>query len=807
MPTPPSSRPPSKSSRRSRKSSNRDASPAGTSVAYEIEVVDSDADADVIQTSFFGGPIAASPLDDSTSPARLSHLKVAPSYNSAPPANESIYNSPEAIDADIPLPGPSSINRPIISSRSNSPPHPYLRRDRFRTSRSPSVSRGPYNWRQRHSRTRFTQFVDDGSSDNSSNVDVSRKTLKPWAKCLKKLRKYDENLVRGWKEDIDTLLVFAGLFSAVLTAFIVDSYKLLQQDSEQASASLLQIITNHLLDGTAPEITSPSPAASEPSAFAIRINILWFMSLVFSLSSASVGILAKQWLREYVSSTATSPRQAARIRQFRYTGLIRWHVPEIIAFLPVMLQIALALFFAGLLDLLWQLNFIVAGVITFFVSLLLVFVGVTTILPTISRDSPHRSPQALAVYRLRQWVVGLAVSLLLILVDHHVLRLSPSGWPIIHVPFSFLQGAPWRRKVFGWLINQLYRRQPRNWMQREKYYVEQQEAELDHRLLVDADALFMDDKMLSQIIRPCISETKDQTALNCLTDILLHRAHRAGGPGGLPTWRHHESFDRGMSALLHLTVDVLERINPGEERDAQRVLEMLRNMCTSMPFHHDDPMVLHVYHRVHEVLAVFLVSEVNIARVAFDIMDKTSHQRQSSEEPVTFDGRVIENIISYAPTEQQQCEPHAFFQACSMALQLSTESHMDPDEFITVQTKIMSLLKDLETYLGTNPAPSPSPSLIIALLGYVDRNPELLEPLSSLITVLRPTIGIHASRLDGRGTSIDMHRRAFRHLRGLFSPVPNAQRQQAVNVLELEELGLQLPSITPIGTPSDGATP
>lgn len=29
-----------------------------------------------------------------------------------------------------------------------------------------------------------------------------------WAACQKAVREYDESLVQGWKEDIDTLLVF-----------------------------------------------------------------------------------------------------------------------------------------------------------------------------------------------------------------------------------------------------------------------------------------------------------------------------------------------------------------------------------------------------------------------------------------------------------------------------------------------------------------------------------------------------------------------------------------------------------------------
>ncbi len=32
----------------------------------------------------------------------------------------------------------------------------------------------------------------------------------PWANCVRALRDYDEHMVKGWKEDIDSLLVFVS---------------------------------------------------------------------------------------------------------------------------------------------------------------------------------------------------------------------------------------------------------------------------------------------------------------------------------------------------------------------------------------------------------------------------------------------------------------------------------------------------------------------------------------------------------------------------------------------------------------------
>ncbi|EKM61825.1 uncharacterized protein PHACADRAFT_58233, partial [Phanerochaete carnosa HHB-10118-sp] len=51
--------------------------------------------------------------------------------------------------------------------------------------------------------------------------------------------KYDGGRVTGYSEDIDTLLVFAGLFSAILSAFVVQTYQLLQPDNLDATNRLL----------------------------------------------------------------------------------------------------------------------------------------------------------------------------------------------------------------------------------------------------------------------------------------------------------------------------------------------------------------------------------------------------------------------------------------------------------------------------------------------------------------------------------------------------------------------------------------
>lgn len=96
-------------------------------------------------------------------------------------------------------------------------------------------------------------------------------------------------------------------------------------------------------------ITPPLPDStfSAPKT-STHVNVLWFASLILSLVAASLGILVKSWLRGYLSMDSTSPRARLRIRFFRYLGLQEWGVFEIAALLPLLIQIALGLFFLGL---------------------------------------------------------------------------------------------------------------------------------------------------------------------------------------------------------------------------------------------------------------------------------------------------------------------------------------------------------------------------------------------------------------------------------------------------------------------------
>ena len=118
----------------------------------------------------------------------------------------------------------------------------------------------------------------------------------------------------------------------------------------------------------------------------ISINVLWFLSLTFSLMAALFAILVQQWIQQYLDFPLVTARERACLRQRRYNGLNRWLVPHIISALSSLLQMALFLFLAGLVTLLWTLDRVVAIAITAAIALFLCGFIITTIMPAFSVD-------------------------------------------------------------------------------------------------------------------------------------------------------------------------------------------------------------------------------------------------------------------------------------------------------------------------------------------------------------------------------------------------------------------------------------
>ncbi|TFK44148.1 hypothetical protein BDQ12DRAFT_708162 [Crucibulum laeve] len=219
----------------------------------------------------------------------------------------------------------------------------------------------------------------------------------PWETCYKPVKKYDDVMCTAWKDEVQNLLIFAGLFSAVVTAFVVESYKMLTDPIDDSTRLLAQIAAELAsINGRNTTTTIPLPQEKfSPSALAIRLNTFWFLSLTLSLATVLVGILALQWIREYERYETTSYKERLHIRQMRYEGIAKWQVPNILRGLPVLLQLALILFFLGMLDLLRSLDFATTVILSIVVGLVFLIILTTTMIPGIQLLFMQHSPSVL----------------------------------------------------------------------------------------------------------------------------------------------------------------------------------------------------------------------------------------------------------------------------------------------------------------------------------------------------------------------------------------------------------------------------
>ncbi|KAF7358516.1 hypothetical protein MVEN_00902500 [Mycena venus] len=232
-------------------------------------------------------------------------------------------------------------------------------------------------------RQQYTQHEKEYPPDRY--VDEAGKNARVWKVYRDKVNERDADLLDGWNKTLDILLLFAGLFSAVSTAFVIESYQNLQPDFTEytANATLFMALT---LAGSV-NVTLPMlqfPQDFTPDSSARWINVLWFTSLALAFRVSLLAILAKQWLTEY-NFRMLAPVASQRRWIWRYlvynNGLDTWKLPAFISTMPLILHVSLFLFLGGLIVFLWGLDKTIANIILGLTSLVLVFYVVSFMLP------------------------------------------------------------------------------------------------------------------------------------------------------------------------------------------------------------------------------------------------------------------------------------------------------------------------------------------------------------------------------------------------------------------------------------------
>ncbi|KAG9039673.1 hypothetical protein FS837_000941 [Tulasnella sp. UAMH 9824] len=154
----------------------------------------------------------------------------------------------------------------------------------------------------------------------------------------------DDDMVKSLKAQLDGILIYAGLFAGVNSAFLALTLPEMSADP----ADDTNVLLFHLVTGGGRNITSmddlPSGSFS-PASGMFSINILFSLSLTLALLAAFLAVLGQQWL-VYYRKRSGGGADAQRWEQLRrYLGAKRWRLEAILDdILPSLLQLGLVIF-------------------------------------------------------------------------------------------------------------------------------------------------------------------------------------------------------------------------------------------------------------------------------------------------------------------------------------------------------------------------------------------------------------------------------------------------------------------------------
>ncbi|KAG8943558.1 hypothetical protein FRC04_002783, partial [Tulasnella sp. 424] len=166
----------------------------------------------------------------------------------------------------------------------------------------------------------------------------------------------DDDMTSGLKEQLDGMLIFAGLFAGVNTAFLALTIPLLSADPADDTNALLaqnNAILMQLVMGRNDTVPADSPLPStafSPAHDVFIINALFALSLAFAIISSFLAVLGRQWLVYYRKRGGGGPDRQRWEQLKRFLGAERWRLEAILDdVLPSLLQIGLVIFCISLI--------------------------------------------------------------------------------------------------------------------------------------------------------------------------------------------------------------------------------------------------------------------------------------------------------------------------------------------------------------------------------------------------------------------------------------------------------------------------
>ncbi|KAG9108431.1 hypothetical protein FRC07_008445 [Ceratobasidium sp. 392] len=190
----------------------------------------------------------------------------------------------------------------------------------------------------------------------------------------------------------------AALFSAISTAFIIESLGDLKPDHAESSAQTLLLMSKTLTALTngqpaplSPE-DEPSSVAFSPPRSAVIVNVIWLLSLSLSVAVSLIAMLAKDWCYRFMSRRSGPMYEQAIRRQQKWNGMELWKMELVLEKLPLAMHLALLLFAVGLCIYLWDISVSVAMPVVVTTAIAVLTYGFATIAPLRDTFCPYSTP-------------------------------------------------------------------------------------------------------------------------------------------------------------------------------------------------------------------------------------------------------------------------------------------------------------------------------------------------------------------------------------------------------------------------------
>ncbi|KAJ7144407.1 hypothetical protein C8R44DRAFT_570449, partial [Mycena epipterygia] len=111
-----------------------------------------------------------------------------------------------------------------------------------------------------------------------------------WTTYKKLADEFDKEFQSKYGDDLNSALIFAGLFSAVSSAFIIQIQPEFQPDPNATAVALLAMLVQNITSTVVPAMQQTGPA----TIVMVAQGFLYF-SLFSTLLAALLAVLGKQW--------------------------------------------------------------------------------------------------------------------------------------------------------------------------------------------------------------------------------------------------------------------------------------------------------------------------------------------------------------------------------------------------------------------------------------------------------------------------------------------------------------------------------